>query len=90
MSEYDNTNRGSIWKNNDRATDRHPHMTGTLNVEGKSYWVSAWTKDKDANPKAPLLTFSIKAKEEQTHVVSVETPSDTFTKPDTDADESPW
>ena len=45
--EYDNTNRGSIWKNAKRETDKHPHLTGTLNVEGTEYWVSAWARDKD-------------------------------------------
>lgn len=63
--EYDNTNRGSVWKNDKRETDKHPHYTGTLNVDGAEYWVSAWAKDKDSNPKAPNLTFSIKLKDNQ-------------------------
>jgi len=29
MAEYDNTNRGSIWRNPKRESDRHPHLTGT-------------------------------------------------------------
>lgn len=65
MADYDNTNRGSIWKNAKRETDRHPHLTGTMNVEGKEYWVSAWAKDKNSNPKAPELTFSVKLKDNQ-------------------------
>jgi len=62
--EFDNTNRGSIWKNDKRETDKHPHLTGTLNVQGKDFWVSAWVKEKDANPKAPELTMSIKPKDD--------------------------
>lgn len=61
--EYDNTNRGSVWKNDKKETENHPDLTGSLNVEGKEYWVSAWKKKEDANPKAPALSFSIKLKE---------------------------
>jgi|TARA_R100001463_G_scaffold80657_2_gene135141 hypothetical protein len=65
MAEYDNTNRGSIWTAKSRETDKHPHYTGTANVDGAEYWISAWAKDKDANPKAPNLTFSFKLKDNQ-------------------------
>ena len=61
--DYDNTNRGSIWKNDNRETERHPHFTGVANVAGKEFYVSAWRRDKDANPKAPALTFSFKPKD---------------------------
>lgn len=63
MSQYDETNRGSIWKNDKKETDRHPDFTGSLNVEGVEYWVSAWKRKPDANPKAPALSFSVKPKE---------------------------
>jgi len=63
MEQYDNTNRGSIWKNDRRETEKHPHFTGVANVEGREFYVSAWKKDKDGNPKAPALTFSLKPKD---------------------------
>ncbi len=65
MSEYDNTNRGQIWKNDKQTTDKHPDFTGSINVEGKEYWVSAWKRKPDANPKAPALSFSITLKEDK-------------------------
>jgi len=65
MSNYDETNRGAIWGNQKKETERHPDYTGSLNVEGKEYWVSAWKRKPDANPKAPALSFSIKPKEAQ-------------------------
>jgi len=34
-------------------------------LDGKEYWVSAWRKESD-NPRAPVLSFSIQAKEQQT------------------------
>jgi len=61
--EYDNTNRGSIWKNEKKETEKHPDFTGSLNVEGVEYWVSAWKRKPDASDKAPALSFSIKLKE---------------------------
>ena len=63
MSDYDNTNRGSIWKNEKKSTENHPDFTGSLNVEGVEYWVSAWRRKEGANPKSPALSFSIKAKD---------------------------
>jgi hypothetical protein len=63
MSDYDNTNRGSIWKNDKQTTPNHPDFTGSINVEGKEFWVSAWKRKADANPKAPALSFSVQPKE---------------------------
>ena len=64
MSDYDNTNRGSIWKNDRKEKDTHPDFTGSLNVDGVEYWVSAWKRKPDASPKAPALSFSVKPKED--------------------------
>ena len=65
MSDYDNTNRGGIWKNEKKLTDNHPDFTGSLDVEGVEYWVSAWKRKPDANGKAPALKFSIQKKEQK-------------------------
>ena len=65
MSEYDNTNRGQIWPNEDKTAENPTwaDFKGTLDVDGQEYWVSAWKRKADANPKAPSLSFSIKRKE---------------------------
>lgn len=68
MTDFDNTNRGSIWKNEKKATENHPDFTGSLNVEGVEYWVSAWRRKEGANPNAPALSFSVKRKEEAPQV----------------------
>jgi len=65
MTEYDNTNRGSIWKNDKKEKDTHPDFTGSLNVVGVEYWVSAWKRKPGQSEKAPALSFSIKPKEVQ-------------------------
>ena len=61
MANFDNTNTGAIWGNKDRKTDKHPTHTGSLNVEGVEYWVSAWVGDKSKNQ--PALSFKIQKKE---------------------------
>ena len=63
MPEYDDNNRGQIWPNDRKETDKHPDFKGGLNVDGVEYWVSAWKRAPDANPKAPSLRFSIQRKE---------------------------
>lgn len=63
MKEYDNTNRGAIWKNSEKTIDNHPDFKGTLNVEGVEYWVSAWKRKEGASPKAPALSFSLKQRD---------------------------
>lgn len=66
MSEkFDNTNRGSIWKNERKTKDTHPDFTGTLNVEGREYFFDAWKRKEGAPAKAPALSFKIKPKDEQ-------------------------
>lgn len=64
MTEYDNTNRGSIWKNDKKVKDTDPDFTGSVNVAGVEFWVNAWKRKEGANPKAPALSFSIKPKEQ--------------------------
>jgi len=67
MSNYDNSNRGSVWKNEDRKSDSHPQFRGSAEVNGVEYWVSGWLRKPDANPKAPAMNFSFSAKENQAH-----------------------
>ena len=45
---YDNTNRGQIWKNEKKTTESHPDFTGTLNVNGVEFYVSAWKRKEAA------------------------------------------
>jgi len=65
MTQYDNTNRGQIWGNDKKESERHPDFKGDINVGGKEYWLSAWKRKPDANPKAPALSFSVQAKDSQ-------------------------
>lgn len=61
--QYDDRNRGSIWKNDKKDSDKHPDFTGSLNVDGKDYWISAWKRKPGASDRAPALSFSVKPKD---------------------------
>lgn len=54
---YDNTNSGFIGKNNKKETDKHPDITGSINIDGKEFWLSGWKNAKGyglkAKPKEP-------------------------------------
>lgn len=63
--DHDNTNRGALWRNEKKDKDTHPDFTGSLNVDGVEYWVSAWKRKDGASTKAPALSFSVKPKDEQ-------------------------
>lgn len=65
MTEHSNENRGAIWRNEKREKDTHPDFTGSLNVDGREYWVSAWKRKEGAGAKSPALSFSIKPKDDQ-------------------------
>ncbi len=62
MTEYDNTNRGVLFKNQRKESDKHPDYTGNINVDGTEFWLSAWIKD---GAKGKFMSLSIKPKDEQ-------------------------
>lgn len=62
MADYDNTNRGSLFKNTKKEEDRHPDYNGSINVEGTEYWLNAWIKE---SKKDGTKFFSLSVKEKQ-------------------------
>ena len=72
---YDNSNRGQIWRN-DKIDPANPDprtadFTGSMNAtcphcaQSGDYFVDAWKRKPDANPKAAALSFKVKAKNKQ-------------------------
>jgi hypothetical protein len=62
MADYDNTNRGAIWKNDNKEKEKQPDFTGVLNVDGVDFNVSAWKRKPGASESAPALSFAIQPK----------------------------
>jgi hypothetical protein len=64
--EYQNTNRGALFRN----ADKHPNdekerdYSGTLDVEGTEYWLSGWVRTSKKSGKK-YLNLSIKPKVEK-------------------------
>jgi uncharacterized protein (DUF736 family) len=58
--EYDNTNRGALFKNNDKNGDKAPDYRGTLNASGLNWWVSAWIKTSAKGTKYMSLSLKLK------------------------------
>lgn len=44
MTQYDNTNSGALFKNEQKLTEKHPDYKGSVNVNGVDYWQSAWIR----------------------------------------------
>ena len=61
---FDDRNRGAIFRNNRKTTDKHPDMTGKINVDGKDYWISGWTCYK-RNDGEKYLQLSVTPVEEK-------------------------
>ena len=61
MSDYDNTNRGILGRNDRKTLDTHPDFSGSINVDGKDYWLSGWVKErKDGSGRFFSLTVKPK------------------------------
>ena len=58
---YDNTNRGTLFKNDTEGkSENFPPYGGSLNIEGTEYWISAWVKD---GSKGKFFSLQVKPKE---------------------------
>lgn len=60
--EYDNTNRFSLWQNDNARGDRDPQWTGVINVDGREYYINMW-EGRGQGGKSPEFTGSIKEKD---------------------------
>lgn len=61
---YDNTNTGILARNTRKESEKHPDFTGSINVNGAEFWLSAWVKErKDGSGK--FFSLSVRPKEEQ-------------------------
>lgn len=64
---YDNTNTGILTKNDRKEQDNHPDYTGTINVHGTEFWLSAWIKTGRSGKLEgqKFMSLSVRPKEEK-------------------------
>ena len=62
MAYEQKDNTGTLFKNDRREKDTHPHATGTALIDGVEYYVSAWTKE---GKKGKFQSLSFKPKEQR-------------------------
>jgi uncharacterized protein (DUF736 family) len=60
--EYDNTNRGVLFRNDKKDTEKHPDFTGSMDVGGVDHYLSAWVKESKQGKK--FFSISITPKNE--------------------------
>jgi uncharacterized protein (DUF736 family) len=58
--EYDNTNRGTLFKAKEKKGERSPDYTGSININGVEMRLSAWLKESKAGTKYFSLAVSEK------------------------------
>lgn len=61
---YDNTNKGTISKNARKESDSHPDIAGSINIEGRDFWISGWLK-KNSRDGSSFYSLSVKPKQER-------------------------
>ena len=61
QKQYDDTNRGVLFKNDRKELDNHPDYKGSINVDGVDYWLSAWIKESQ---KGKFMSMSVKPKDD--------------------------
>jgi hypothetical protein len=59
---YDNTNSGLLAKNDKQGNESRPDYRGSINVDGREYWLSAWIKQgRDGTKLAGQKYMSLSA-----------------------------
>lgn len=61
--EYDNTNRGVLFKNDEKKGEAHPDYKGRINTNGQDFWLSAWLKTAKDGRK--YMSLSVNPMEQQ-------------------------
>lgn len=85
--KFRNINRGLIRSNSRKAKDTNPDYTGSLNVKGEEFWISAWKQKTGDRPGAEALSFSVRPKEKapieqpKDYIVNTENQSGDWIKP---------
>ena len=61
-AKYDDTNRGVLFRNDKKETDRDPNYTGHINVGGAEFWLSAWVNTAERTGRK-FMSLSVRSKD---------------------------
>lgn len=60
MAYEQKDNSGSLFANEKREKDSHPQAKGTAMIDGREYWVDAWTNTSANGKRYQSLKFKLK------------------------------
>ena len=83
MSDYDNTDRGVLFKNKEKGSETHPDYTGSINFGGQDCFLNAWLKKSKSGET--YMSLSVKPKGQQKPKAAPKS-----TEPDFDDSEIPF
>lgn len=58
--EYDDTNKGVLFREKEKKSESHPDFKGSINVGGRDYWLSGWVNESKAGQKYFKLSVTPK------------------------------
>jgi hypothetical protein len=63
MAFQQKPNRGSLFKNDEKSKQEDRDYAGSINVEGREYWLSGWISETKKGSK--YLSLAVKLKDEE-------------------------
>jgi uncharacterized protein (DUF736 family) len=64
MTDFDNTNRGALFKNDKEGNENRPDYKGPMNVNGEEWQIAAWLKTDRNGKKFMSVTIQPKQSRE--------------------------
>lgn len=64
---YDNTNKGVLFSNQKKQSEKHPDYTGNININGVEHWLSAWVNRSNNGKSYMSLSIGEPKDQQQGH-----------------------
>jgi len=62
---YDNNMTGALFPNDKGDNPKRPDMRGPVEIDGKKYWISAWTRTGDKGKLTGKKYLSLKVQPDE-------------------------